>query len=53
MRIVTNRQQNSELATTFNVTRQAVWQALNFKTNSILSRRIRCHAVNQLKAMII
>ena len=53
MRIVTNRQQNNELMTIFNVTRQAVWQALNFKTNSILSRKIRCHAVNQLKAIIM
>ena len=53
MKIVTNKKQNSELAATFNVTRQAVWQALNFKTNSVLSRKIRCHAVNQLKAIIM
>lgn len=53
MKIITNKNQNTTLSKTFNVTRQAVWQAIRFKTNSVLSRRIRCYAVNRLNAMIL
>lgn len=45
--IYVSRENASKLAKVFNTSRQTVWSALNFKTESVLARRIRYTALKE------
>ena len=52
-KIIVDSKGYEKLTSTFRKSRQTIWKALNFKTQSDLSDQIRCMATKQLGGVII